>query len=69
MLRCICFGAAQAKQGHKTQIGCVQVFTGRCDPNFLRFDNHFTRNIGQTFRPVLPNANAFGNLKSPIVHP
>ena len=46
MLRCICFGAAQAKQGHKTRIGYVQVFTGRCGPNFLRFDNHFTRNIG-----------------------
>ena len=47
----------------------VLVFKNCCNPIFSLFDNHFTRNISQTFWPSAPNANAFGNLKPPIVHP
>lgn len=33
------------------------------------FDHQLARHIRQTFRPSLADADAFGDLKSPIVHP
>ena len=35
----------------------------------LVFDQHSPRHIGKAFRPVFPDANAFGDFKAPVFHP